>query len=106
MDIGVRSVLNFQIIRDLALIMVMQDTEGNILFFIIIKALFSVFLTFLLIIVLISSATVLQVVGEGALQVVEEDLWEEVLRTEVEIWAAVKVTNTDALFFKYRFSWI
>ena len=74
MDIGVRSVLNFQIIRDLALIMVMQDTEGNILFFIIIKALFSVFLTFLLTIVLISSATVLQVVGEGALEVVEEDL--------------------------------
>ena len=74
MDIGVRSVLNFQIIRDLALIMVVQDTAGNILFFIIIKALFSVFLTFLLTIVLISSATVLQVVGEGALEVVEEDL--------------------------------
>ena len=74
MDIGVRSVLNFQIIRDLALIMVVQDMEGNILFFIIIKALFSVFLTFVLTIVLISSATVLRVVGEVVLEVVEEDL--------------------------------
>lgn len=45
-DIGVRNVLNFQIIRDQALIMVVQDTE----------------------------VMVLQVVGEGALEVVEEDL--------------------------------